>query len=92
MSHTLQVSLSDKMHAFVNLRIHDEEGYTSPSEYVRALIEEGMKKEFDRLDVYMSLLQGKKELREGHFIPLSDLDGIADEVIAEFKAEQANHI
>lgn len=42
MTSSLHVSLPDEMRAFVDMRANGKSQYTTPSEYVRALIREDM--------------------------------------------------
>lgn len=80
MTSSLHVSLPDEMRAYVDLRTNGQNAYTTPSEYVRALIREDMEKESQRLYVFRELLKGAEDIKKGRFMPLSALDAIEAEV------------
>lgn len=65
MTSSLHVSLPDEMRAYVNLRTNGKNAYTTPSEYVRALIRTDMEKESERLYVFGELLKSAEEIRSG---------------------------
>jgi len=83
MPSSLHVSLPDEMRAFVDLRANGKSQYTTPSEYVRALIREDMAKEEDRRYAIRSLLRAEDEFRRGKLLPLSTLDAVDAELADE---------
>ena len=79
MTSSLHVSVPDEMRTFVNQRTSGEAVYSTPSEYVRALIRDDMEKEAERLDVYQILLHASDEIDQGRVSPESTLDEIMKE-------------
>ncbi len=78
MTSSLHVSLPDEM------RANGKSRYTTPSEYVRALIREDMAREEDRHYAIRSLLRAK-EVRRGEALPLSALDAVDTELEEELR-------
>jgi antitoxin ParD1/3/4 len=85
MTSSLHVSLPDEMRAFVDSRTDGRGQFSTPSEYVRALIRNDMAKEEDRLYAIRSLLRAKEEFQQGNFLPLSALDEVDDELAQELR-------
>ncbi len=85
MTSSLHVSLPDEMRAFVDMRAIGKNQYTTPSEYVRALIREDMAREEDRLYAVRSLLRAEQEFRRGEMLPLTALDEIDAELDKELR-------
>lgn len=83
MASSLQVSLSDEMRAFVDMRVSDKNQYTTASEYVRALIRADMVQEEDRRYAVCSLLRAGEEFRRGELLPFSVLDAVDAELTDE---------
>jgi antitoxin ParD1/3/4 len=82
---SLHVSLPDEMRAFVDMRANGKSQYTTPSEYVRALIREDMAREEDRRYAIRSLLRAEEEFRRGAMLPLSALDAVDAELDEELR-------
>ena len=85
MTSSLHVSLPDEMRAFVDMRANGKNQYTTPSEYVRALIREDMAREDDRRYAVRSLLKAEEEFRRGEMLPLSALDAVDAELDEELR-------
>jgi antitoxin ParD1/3/4 len=85
MTSSLHVSLPDEMRAFVDMRANGKSQYTTPSEYVRALIREDMAREEDRRYAIRSLLRAEGEFRRGEMLPLSALDAVDAELDEELR-------
>jgi antitoxin ParD1/3/4 len=85
MTSSLHVSLPDEMRAFVDMQANGKSQYTTPSEYVRALIREDMAREEDRRYAIRSLLRAEEEFRRGETLPLSALDAIDAELDEELR-------
>lgn len=85
MTSSLHVSLPDEMRAFVDMRANGKNQYTTPSEYVRALIREDMAREEDRRYAIRSLLKAEEEFRRGEMLPLSALDAVDAELDEELR-------
>jgi antitoxin ParD1/3/4 len=82
MSRSLHVSLPEEMRAYVDLRTNGQNAYSTPEEYVRALIRKDMEQEQERLYVFKMLLQGSVEADLGVLEPLTVLDDIENEVLS----------
>lgn len=65
MTSSLHVSLPDEMRAYVDSRTRAEKTYTTPSEYVRALIRNDMEREAERLYVFSELLKSDADIQNG---------------------------
>ncbi|MET3523906.1 ribbon-helix-helix domain-containing protein [Mesorhizobium abyssinicae] len=85
MASSLHVSLPDEMRAFVDMRASGKNQYSTPSEYVRALIREDMAREEDRRYAIRSLLKAEEEFRRGEMMPLSALDAVDAELDEELR-------
>lgn len=85
MASSLHVSLPEEMRAFVDMRANGKNQYTTPSEYVRALIREDMTREEDRRYAVRSLLRAEEEYRGGEMLPLSALDAVDAELDEELR-------
>ncbi len=85
MTSSLHVSLPDEMRAFVDMRANGKSQYTTPSEYVRALIREDMAREEDRRYAIRSLPRAEEEFRRGEALPLSALDAVDTELDEELR-------
>ncbi len=77
MSASLHVSLPDEMRRFVDARANGTATYATPSEYVRDLI----RRDMERLDVELSILQGLDEANRGAFVA----DDFMDKLIDDYK-------
>jgi antitoxin ParD1/3/4 len=90
MTSSVHVSLPDEMRAFVDMRANGKSQYTTPSEYVRALIREDMAREEDRRYAIRSLLRAEEEFRRGEMLPLleSYLSGGNDPIACDEIAGQ----
>ena len=73
MPSSLHVSLPDEMRAYVDLRTNGKNAYTTPSEYVRALIRNDMEKESERLYVFAELLKSTEDIKNGQTHSAEDL-------------------
>jgi antitoxin ParD1/3/4 len=85
MTSSLHVSLPDEMRAFVDARANGKSQYTTPSEYVRALIREDMAREEERRYAIRSLLKAEEEFRRGEMLPLAALDAVDAELDEELR-------
>ena len=81
MTRSINISLTDELRAFLDENSGDETLFSTPSEFVRALIRE--KKE--RVEAYQlrkSVLEGYDDVLEGRTLPL---DGDLRSMVAEAK-------
>lgn len=63
MSSSLHVSLPDDMRAYVDFRTNGEADFSTPSEYVRALIRMDMEKESERVYIFRELMKSAEDLK-----------------------------
>ena len=70
MSKSLNLSLTEELRAFVNSRTGDRELYTTPSEYIRALIRQDMQSQ----ETLRHVLAGIDDLKTGRVSKKSILD------------------
>ncbi|MEK6746088.1 MAG: CopG family transcriptional regulator [Pseudomonadota bacterium] len=83
MTSSLHVSLPDEMRAYVDIRTNGSKDYSTPSEYVRALIRSDMERDAQKLYVFKELLKSNDEISNNIFVPLSILDEIETQIAAE---------
>ena len=83
MTSSLHVSLPDEMRAYVDIRTNGNKDYSTPSEYVRALIRSDMEKDAQKLYVFKELLKSNDEIINNIFLPISELDEIETQVASE---------
>lgn len=83
MTSSLHVSLPDEMRAYVDLRTNGSKDYSTPSEYVRALIRLDMEQDSKRLYVFKELLKSGDEIGNNILLPISKLDEIEAQVTSE---------
>ncbi len=83
MTSSLHVSLPDEMRAYVDIRTNGNKDYSTPSEYVRALIRSDMEKDAQKLYVFKELLKSNDEITNNILLPLSALDEIETQIAAE---------
>ena len=74
MAKSLNLSLTDELRRYVDLRASDEDLYSTPSEFIRDLIRRDMQ---DWM-IVREVAQGLREAQAGEFVPESILD-ILDE-------------
>lgn len=63
MSSSLHVSLPDEMRAYVDFRTSGETDFSTPSEYVRALIRMDMERESERAYVFKELMKSADDIK-----------------------------
>ncbi len=83
MTSSLHVSLPDEMRAYVDLRTNGRRDYSTPSEYVRALIRFDMEQDAKKLYVFKELLKSSDEIESNILLPISVLDEIEVQVASE---------
>ena len=79
MASSLHVSLPDEMRRYVDHRTNGQKVFSTPSEYVRALIREDMKKGAEKFYVYKTLIQGSAEIDRREFASESEIDAVFNE-------------
>lgn len=87
MTSSLHVSLPDEMRDFVDRRTDGKHVFSTPSEYVRALIREDMEKEAEKLYVYKELLKSAADIKAGRIYPASVLKQVNEELDKELDEE-----
>ena len=70
MSSSLNLSLTDELRRYVDLRASDNDLYATPSEYIRDLIRHDMQEHA----VLQDVLQGLDDFKNGRFSDKSILD------------------
>lgn len=85
MTATLNLSLTDELRAFVDTNCGDGTLYSTPSEYLRALIRE-QKERQDAAKLRESILAGYRDAIEGRTVPFK---GSIKEAIAEMHRREA---
>lgn len=73
MPSSLHVSLPDDMRKYVDLRTNGKTTFTTPSEYVRALIRLDMEKESERRYVFGELLKSAEDIKAGRTSSAEDV-------------------
>ncbi len=68
MASSLHVSLPDAMRQFVDQRTNGKKHYTTPSEYVRALIREDMENDVEARHIYKELLKSTADIKAGRVL------------------------
>ena len=87
MTSSLHVSLPDEMRNFVDHRTDGKRDFSTPSEYVRALIREDMEREEEKKYVYKELLKSAADIKNGRTYSASEIEEYMDKVIDELKIE-----
>jgi antitoxin ParD1/3/4 len=87
MTRSLHVSLPDEMRQFVDHRTNGKKVFSTPSEYVRALIRDDMEKEAERLYVFKTLLQSADDIEHGRMQPSSALEAVQAGVMKRLRAK-----
>jgi antitoxin ParD1/3/4 len=87
MTSSLHVSLPDEMRAYVDLRTNGLAAYSTPSEYVRALIREDMERESERLYVFKEILKSTDDIKEGQVFSAEAVEAELDGMIATWQAK-----
>lgn len=75
MPSSLHVSLPDEMRAYVDIRTNGERDFSTPSEYVRALIRADMEENSLKAYVLGELLKSQQDIENGKI-----LDAVASKV------------
>jgi len=70
MSSSLNISLTDELRSFVNMRASDHDVYATPSEYIRDLIRQDM----ENRRVVSHVMHGLDDAKNGRFSDQSILD------------------
>ncbi|MEZ5690294.1 MAG: hypothetical protein R3D71_01350 [Rickettsiales bacterium] len=83
MTSSLHVSLPDEMRAYVDMRTGGSRDYSTPSEYVRALIRSDMEKDATKLYIFRELLKSDDEITNNILLPISALDEVEARVSSE---------
>jgi antitoxin ParD1/3/4 len=89
MTSSLHVSLPDEMRAYVDLRTNGTQAFTTPSEYVRALIRSDMEKEAERLYVFGELLKSADDIKHGRLYSAAELEQHLDAFMEELEKTEA---
>ena len=87
MSSSLHVSLPDELRQFVDRRTNGKEQFSTPSEYIRALIREDMEKQEEKNYVYKELLKSAADIKAGRIHPASVVKERTDRLIEHLRAE-----
>ena len=87
MTSSLHVSLPDDMRQFVDHRANGTQRFSTPSEYVRALIRDDMEKEAERNHVHLELLKSAADIDAGRLHSADAVREFSDRVLQELKAE-----
>jgi len=87
MPSSLHVSLPDEMRRFVDRRTDGKKQFSTPSEYVRALIRDDMEREEERRYVHKELLKSAADIKSGRTYSASEVEEYMDEVMGELKAK-----
>ena len=87
MPSSLHVSLPDELRKFVDDRTNGNRQFSTPSEYVRALIRDDMAREEEKKYVYKELLKSTADIEAGRIHPASAVRSRTDRVIRELRAE-----
>jgi len=70
MSSSLNISLTDELRKFVNMRACDDDVYATPSEYIRDLIRQDM----ENRRIVSHVMHGLDDVKNGCFSEQSILD------------------
>ncbi len=87
MASSLHVSLPDEMRTFVDKRTNGNHEYSTPSEYIRALIRHDMEKHLEKLYVYNELLKSIDDIKNNRIYPSSFLKEINEQLDQELNKE-----
>jgi antitoxin ParD1/3/4 len=90
MGSSLHVSLPDEMRAFVDLRSNDGKDYSTPSEYIRALIRKDMETEAERLFVFKEILKFVEDIRSGSLISSDEFEAETEDMFAQWDKDDAD--
>jgi antitoxin ParD1/3/4 len=88
MTSSLHVSLPDEMRAYVDLRTNGKKTYSTPSEYVRALIRTDMEKDSERLYVFGELLKSSEEIKNGQTYSAEEVEQHMNAFVGELEKEK----
>ncbi|MBX3179092.1 MAG: hypothetical protein KF886_17185 [Candidatus Hydrogenedentes bacterium] len=75
MASSLNLSLTDELRRYVDLRASDNDLYATPSEYIRDLI----RRDMQDWTIVRDVAQGLREMRAGEFVSESILDILDEE-------------
>ncbi len=75
MASSLNLSLTDELRRYVDLRSSDEDLYSTPSEYIRDLI----RRDMQDWTIIRDVAQGLREAQAGEFVSESILDILDEE-------------
>jgi len=75
MASSLNLSLTDELRRYVDLRASDEDLYATPSEYIRDLI----RRDMQDWVIVREVAQGLREAQAGEFVSESILDILDEE-------------
>ncbi len=89
MGSSLHVSLPDEMRAYVDLRTNDGKDYSTPSEYVRALIRKDMENDAERLYVFKELLKSLEDVKGGNLLASDAFETETDALFAQWRKEDS---
>jgi len=70
MASSLNISLTDELRRFVDMRASDHDLYSTPSEYVRDLIRQDMRVQ----RILSEVMQGLHEVKNNKSVKISPLD------------------
>jgi antitoxin ParD1/3/4 len=70
MSSTLNISLTDELRRFVDMRANDQDVYSTPSEYIRDLI----RRDRENMAVMSQIQRGLDDIKNNRFSKESVLD------------------
>jgi antitoxin ParD1/3/4 len=74
MSSTLNISLTDELRRFVDMRANDQDVYSTPSEYIRDLI----RRDRENMGVMTQIQRGLDDVKNNRFSKESVLDILKD--------------
>ena len=87
MTSSLHVSLPDEMRDFVVHRADGKHSFSTPSEYVRALIRRDMEKEEEKKYIYRELLKSAADIKAGRVYSASMAKKVTDRIIEELRSD-----
>ena len=87
MTSSLHVSLPDEMRKFVDHRTDGTHHFSTPSEYVRALIRDDMEKQAQRLYVHKELLRSTADIMAGRLHSAAAVKNRSDRVLQDLRAD-----
>lgn len=87
MPSSLHVSLPDEMRRFVDQRTNGESQFSTPSEYVRALIRADMAREEERAYLHSELSKSTADIEAGRIHDASEVRQRTDRLIKKLRSK-----